>query len=85
MKTEVVEEPPVPGFGAPITVSNHAGIITVSVPSVPAGSYQLEYKNALTDADWTPLPAQTAADTSLLLSDGSPTQSQRFYRVRRLR
>lgn len=45
--------------------------------------YSLEFKNTLNDSCWTPLPLVAGTGGIAALRDFSPTNSQRFYRVRR--
>jgi hypothetical protein len=51
--------------------------------AVPGRTYRVQFKNALTDADWLELPdAVTAVSTTASLRDNSSSQgSQRYYRV----
>jgi hypothetical protein len=45
--------------------------------------YRMEYKNSLTDSDWTALPLVAGNGKILRLTDSSATNSPRFYRVMR--
>ncbi|MEI6194375.1 MAG: IS5 family transposase [Verrucomicrobiota bacterium] len=54
---------------------------TVSVPSTKIISYELQYKNVLTDATWTALPAVSGNDGTLTLTNVTTGAGQRFYRV----
>jgi len=45
--------------------------------------YALEYKNSLTDSQWTALPLVAGNGGLRTLSDPTATGQQRFYRVRR--
>jgi hypothetical protein len=48
----------------------------------PGKSYQVEYKNRLTDAAWTALaPAQAAPGATLTVTDTLIQQPQRYYRI----
>ncbi len=61
----------VPGQGA-----------TISWPYVSGHSYQVEYKNNLTDSVWQPVFGYIAINgNQLSLTDAAPVSGQRFYRV----
>ena len=45
-------------------------------------NYFLEFKNTLTEGDWTTLPSIPGDGTFKTLDDPSATGSQRIYRVR---
>lgn len=64
----------------PILGTNGASIL---VPSQSGRVFRLEYKNSLTDSNWVSLPLAPGNGGELLLTDPSPTNSQRFYRVQR--
>jgi hypothetical protein len=53
------------------------------VPSQSGRVYALEYKDNLSDANWTSLPLTAGTGTDLVLLDPTANDSQRFYRVRR--
>jgi hypothetical protein len=57
--------------------------VTISVDSVAGLSYQLEYKNLLTDPVWTPIaPGVAGSGGSMSLVDtNTPLTPTRFYRV----
>jgi hypothetical protein len=57
--------------------------VSLSLPSVPGVSYRLEYKDSLTDVNWTPvLPPVLGTGAVIVLSDTTkPSLSSRFYRV----
>lgn len=58
------------------------GMISFNVLTTPGKTYRVEYKNALTDAVWIPLPPDhPAGGTSLTINDAIGMQPQRFYRV----
>ena len=56
---------------------------SVSLPSESGRVYRLEYKNSLSDGDWTALPLAAGNGRVLTLTDPTATGAQRFYRVRR--
>jgi hypothetical protein len=71
----------VPPLIAGVSVSGSA--VSISVPSVGGLNYTLEYKNALTDASWTPLPPTvTGTAGTIVLQDTNAPTTSRFYRVR---
>ena len=43
---------------------------------------RLEYKDSLADSDWIALPLVAGTGGIVTLTDGTATNSQRFYRVR---
>jgi hypothetical protein len=50
--------------------------------AIPGRTYQVAYKNVLTDSSWQPLvPPFVAADSWLSITDSSPPLPQRFYQV----
>jgi hypothetical protein len=56
---------------------------SVSLPSRSGRVYVLQYKNALTDSSWVPLPPVAGTGSLLTLTNSPATDSQRFYRVLR--
>jgi hypothetical protein len=60
----------------------NAGSFRVKVLTLPQGRYVLEYKDALENETWTPLPEILGTTGELILTDDNPGASQRFYRVR---
>lgn len=65
------------------TVQRTGSVVSVSVPTAPALSYSLEFKNQLSDPAWTPiLPPQTGTGSPLVLQDQKASVASRFYRVR---
>jgi hypothetical protein len=55
---------------------------TIAVPSTIGLSYTLQYKNSLTDTNWTNiLPSAPGTGSPLLLLDTTATGTGRFYRV----
>ena len=77
------------GAGPPVTrvrVCNPkrtANKFTLSLPTQSGWTYTLEFKSALPDGSWTPLPLTAGNGGILTLTDLTATNSQRFYRVRR--
>jgi hypothetical protein len=57
------------------------GVFSVSVDTLSGQNYFLEFKNSLTDTNWTALPPVSGDGTLKTLSDLSATSPQRFYRV----
>jgi hypothetical protein len=59
------------------------GIVRLTFTVQPGFTYQVEYKNHLTDATWLPLgETHFAPDETLLVNDNLTSQPQRFYRLR---
>ena len=57
-------------------------VASVTFQSVSGKSHTLEYKDALTNGNWTTiLPAVTGNGSPMTLIDGSATNTMRFYRV----
>ena len=57
--------------------------IAISLPTQSGRVYALEYKNALTDANWAALPLVAGTGRPLTFTDPAGLNTQRFYRVRR--
>jgi alpha-tubulin suppressor-like RCC1 family protein len=55
---------------------------SVSVPTLSGKNYSLEYKDSLTNADWTGLPSVSGDGTVKTLTDSAATVPARIYRVR---
>ncbi len=55
--------------------------VTFFVPVRNGRVYRLEYKNSLTNSDWTALPLVAGRNGTVPLTDPAPPSSQRFYRV----
>ena len=55
----------------------------VSLPSQSGKVYVLEYKNAVSDTNWTLLPLVPGNGSTLRLIDPTATNAQRVYRVQR--
>lgn len=58
------------------------GTFSALVQTIPGRHYLLEFKTALEDAQWTPLPAQLGTGALLKLTDPNAASPQRLYRVR---
>jgi hypothetical protein len=61
------------------TVS-HSGT-ALSFRTLAGYNYQIEYKNDLTDANWTPLGSPISGNGSIQVVNDTPGQTHRFYRV----
>jgi hypothetical protein len=55
---------------------------SVFLPTRSGRVYRLEYKNSLTDAQWTAMPLVAGNGGTSTLSDPTAPNTQRFYRVR---
>jgi hypothetical protein len=78
----VGEGPPI--SGAVVTnVNRGSDNFSFYIPSQCGRVFRLEYKNTLTQSEWTPLPLMAGNGTNLLLNDLSATNQARVYRVRR--
>jgi hypothetical protein len=56
--------------------------VRVSVATTSGKSYGLEYKDSLSEAEWTRLPTVPGTGSQLILTDPAAPGPQRFYRVR---
>jgi hypothetical protein len=64
------------------SIGKAGGAASIQVPSVTGKTYNLEFKNALTDPTWTPILPGVAGNGSILnLPDSTATNGTRFYRV----
>ncbi len=54
---------------------------SVSLPTQSGRVYSLQYKNTLMDTNWIALPLNAGNGKTLIVTDTSATNSQRFYRV----
>jgi alpha-tubulin suppressor-like RCC1 family protein len=71
--------PILPFLDAQLTLAG----FSVSIPTESGRVYRLEYKNSLTNTNWTALPLVAGTGKLCALTDASATNSQqRFYRVR---
>jgi len=71
-----------PGFELTvITATVIGGNIHISFPTQTGFSYQLLYKNNLTDASWTPLGSPITGNNSSQAVNDPTTGTTRFYRV----
>ena len=74
------------GSASPILTANNpaynSGTFSVSVATTAGKSYRLEFKDSLTDTNWTPLSSTPGDGTLKTLTDPSATVPRRFYRVR---
>jgi uncharacterized protein involved in outer membrane biogenesis len=56
--------------------------VRLTFPVLPDRTYQVEYKNNLTDLDWLPLGAPVPASTdTLIVEETVMSQPERFYRL----
>jgi len=68
--------------GLLINPARHINGFSVSVPTQNGKVYRLEYKNSISDANWTALPLVAGNGGVQALRDTTATGEQRFYRVR---
>jgi hypothetical protein len=58
------------------------GRVALELPAIVGKRYRVEFKNSLSDVNWTPLGADRVANSSMLLiEDDIGANTQRFYRV----
>lgn len=75
-----------PGTPGPLALVNPemgANGFSFSVLTQNGKVYRMEYKDALSNTTWTPLPLAAGNGGSLTFTDSTATNSQRFYRVSR--
>jgi len=66
-----------------IAISRSGPVVTITTTTIPGSSYELEYKNSLSDAAWTSLPPLLmAGGTTLVLTDTNSVAATCFYRIR---
>jgi len=68
-----------PQLFSPVLFANSFGVCT---PTAMGWNYRLDYRGALTDNTWMMLPPMPGNGGVRTLSDKSPSDTQRFYRVR---
>jgi len=71
----------VPSGSIMLTATVSGGTITISFPSQNGSSYQLLYKNNLTDPVWTPIGSPVPGNGSIESINDTVGGSTRFYRV----
>ena len=64
-----------------LTASISGGTITISFPTQSGLSYQLLYKNSLTDPIWTPIGSPVSGNGAVQSVSDTVGGSKRFYRV----
>ena len=73
---------PVPGPAPRLTHLRTSPTVAITWTSVPDKTYRLQYKDNLSDADWTDLGEPvTATATSTSAFDNTGAHPRRFYRV----
>jgi hypothetical protein len=56
--------------------------VTLDWGALPGRTYDLEFKNSLADAEWSPLTTNiVAASNSVVAMDAVGTNTQRLYRI----
>ena len=72
-----------PAPQAPVTNPKwNTNSFSLSLPTRSGRVYALEYKDSLSDTNWTALPLGAGNSGAMTLTDATATNSQRFYRVR---
>ena len=64
-----------------LTATVSGGNIHISFPTQAGYSYQLQYKNFLTDANWTSLGSLVSGNGSVQSVNDTASGNARFYRV----
>lgn len=70
--------PPAPNINS-ITVTN--GVVALVWQSIPAHSYRAQFKNALTDTNWTDIAGDVVAGGQTALKTHGVGNAARFYRI----
>jgi hypothetical protein len=65
-----------------LNISVSGTTVHLSFASQSGANYQIEYKNDLTDANWTPLGSAVAGDGNVKGAVDSTASGKRFYRLR---
>jgi hypothetical protein len=64
-----------------VTASRSGGTNVISFPTQTGFAYQVEFKNSLTDPNWTPLGSPVSGNGAVRSVSDSTPPSNRFYRV----
>jgi archaellum component FlaF (FlaF/FlaG flagellin family) len=64
-----------------LTATISSGTITIAFPTQNGSSYQLLYKNSLTDLSWTPIGSPLSGNGSIESINQPVSGTMRFYRV----
>jgi hypothetical protein len=64
-----------------LKASRSGGNIVISFPTLNGVNYQVEYKNNLTDPNWSPLGSPVAGNGAVQSVSDSTSGTRRFYRV----
>jgi len=64
-----------------LTATVSGGSITISFPTQTGYSYQLQYKNNLTDATWSTLTTTNGTGLNVVVPDTTTGPARRFYRL----
>ncbi len=71
--------PDQPTFTSPVRIGTN---LQLNWSTVPGRRYAVEYKDNLTDPNWTPLTTNIAVGTSLSFTHTTLAPNQRFFRIR---
>ena len=77
-----VTQPPTPpavALGIPVVSTNN---VQITFPTAPGWRYTVEFKNALTDANWNALQSLISTGATHTVTDGGRRPNIRFYRAR---
>jgi hypothetical protein len=64
-----------------LTAAVSGANIHISFATLNGSSYQVQYKNSLNDANWTPLGGALVGNGSIQTANDSAAGNSRFYRV----
>jgi hypothetical protein len=65
-----------------ISITQNGTNVTISFTTIPGPSYTLEYKNRLSDAQWTPAGSAPGTGSTVSITDTAAIAANRFYRIR---
>jgi len=65
-----------------VSITQSGADVTISFTTIAGPTYTLEYKNSLSDANWTPAGTAPGTGNTVSITDPAATAATRFYRVR---
>lgn len=65
-----------------VSITQNGANVTISFTTIAGPTYTLEYKNRLSDANWTPAGSSPGTGSTVSITDPAATATTRFYRVR---
>lgn len=65
-----------------VSITQNGANVTISFTTIAGPTYTLEYKNSLSDAQWTTAGSAPGTGNTVSITDPAATATTRFYRVR---